>query len=68
MRKTTWILGGLISLAVVPSLAADGTGLAPNGEPWARWQGRLSFGTSPPLWGAATTGGRCYCPRLCRCR
>jgi hypothetical protein len=52
MRKTTWILGGLISLAVVPSLAADGTGLAPNGEPWARWQGRLSFGTSPPLWGA----------------
>lgn len=55
MRKTTWMLGGLISLislAAVPSLAADGIGLAPNGEPWARWQGRLSFGTSPPLWHA----------------
>lgn len=52
MRKTTWILGGLISLVVVPSLATEGIGLAPNGEPWARWQGRLSFGTSSPLWRA----------------
>ena len=52
MRKTTWMLGGLISLAAVPSLAADGTGLAPNGEPWARWQGRLSFGTSASPWHA----------------
>ncbi|MBC7480729.1 MAG: hypothetical protein H7337_02155 [Rhizobacter sp.] len=52
MRKITWMLSGLISLVAVPSLAADGTGLATNGEPWARWQGRLSFGTSPPPWHA----------------
>ena len=52
MRKMTWILGGLISLVAVPSLAADGAGLTPNGEPWARWQGRLSFGTSSPVWRA----------------
>ena len=52
MRKMTWILGGWISLVAVPSLAADGAGLTPNGEPWARWQGRLSFGTSSPVWRA----------------
>lgn len=52
MRKTTWMLGGLISLAAVPALAADGSGLASNGEPWARWQGRLSFGTASPVWHA----------------
>ena len=52
MRKMTWMLGGLVSLVAAPSLAADGTGLAPNGEPWARWQGRLSFGTSSPIWRA----------------
>jgi hypothetical protein len=31
-------------------MADDGAGLASNGEPWARWQGRLSFGTSTPAW------------------
>ena len=55
MRKMTWMLGGLVSLVAAPSLAADGTGLAPNGEPWARWQGRLSFGTSSPIWRARLT-------------
>jgi len=55
MRKTMWMLVGLIALAVgAPTLAADGAslGLAPNAESWARWQGRLSFGTAAPLWRA----------------
>jgi hypothetical protein len=51
MRKTTWMLAGLISVAGAAQ-AADGSGLTTNGEPWARWQGRLSFGTSAPLWRA----------------
>ena len=50
MRKTTWMLMGLIALASAPARAADGAGLTPTGETWARWQGRLSFGTSTPAW------------------
>ena len=56
MRTTTWMLAGLIALATAlfntPAHAADGTGLTPNTEPWARWQGRLSFGTTAPTWRA----------------
>ena len=56
MRKKTWMLAGLIALAAGPVPAADGAGLTPNGEPWARWQGRLSFGTTSPVWHAGMTG------------
>ena len=56
MRTTLWMLAGLIALATAPfttpAQAADGTGLAPNTEPWARWQGRLSFGTTASTWRA----------------
>ena len=56
MRTTMWMLAGLIALATAPftapAQAADGTGLAANTEPWARWQGRLSFGTTAPAWRA----------------
>ena len=66
MRTTTWMLAGLIALvtatAPTPGQTADGTGLAPNTEPWARWQGRLSFGTAAPAWRAGwadfNTAGR----------
>jgi len=56
MRKKTWMLAGLIALAAGPVPAADGSGLTPNGEPWARWQGRLSFGTTSPVWHAGLAG------------
>ena len=56
MRTTTWMLAGLIAFSTAPALApayaADGTGLAPSAESWARWQGRLSFGTAAPSWRA----------------
>lgn len=52
MRKSTSMLVGLIALVTSSVQAAGGAGLAPNGEPWARWQGRLSFGTSTPVWRA----------------
>ena len=56
MRTTMWMLAGLTALATapftVPAQAADGTGLALNTEAWARWQGRLSFGTAAPALGA----------------
>lgn len=52
MRTTLSMLAGSIALATAPftalAQAADGSGLAPNTEPWARWQGRLSFGTAAP--------------------
>ena len=48
MRTTTWMLIGFIALAAAPAQAVDGSGLAPSGEAWARWQGRLSFGTATP--------------------
>ena len=66
MRTTTWMLAGLISLVTAPftapAQAADGTGLAPNPEAWARWQGRLSFGTAAPAlragWADINSAGR----------
>ena len=56
MRTIMWMLAGLIALAPAPftasAQAADGTGLAPNTEAWARWQGRFSFGAAAPAWRA----------------
>lgn len=55
MHTTTWMLAGLIALAAIPAQATDAAGLAPTGEPWARWQGRLSFGTTAPALRAGLT-------------
>jgi len=52
MRKTVWMsvwgCAALIGLASVPVFAADGDSLTLNPDqlPWARWQSRLSLGTS----------------------
>ena len=58
MSKTVWMsvwgCAALIGLVSVPALAADGDSLTLNPDqlPWARWQSRLSLGTSPsaPNW------------------
>ena len=45
MKKTAWILAGLIvaPTSQAADLAAIEASVAP--QPWARWQGRVSFGT-----------------------
>ena len=50
MRKTVWILAAALGLIAAPALALDGESLSLNPDqlPWARWQGRLSLGTSTP--------------------
>jgi hypothetical protein len=59
MRKTVWMsvwgCAALIGFTSAPALAADGDSLTLNPDqlPWARWQSRLSLGTStssPPTW------------------
>jgi hypothetical protein len=59
MRKTAWILVGLIALVTSPvSMAADSeaAGAAANQIPWARWQGRLSLGSTTPAWRLGVEG------------
>lgn len=52
MRQTAWMLAGLIALVTVPAAAADADAAASNPDrlPWARWQGRLTLGTSVTPW------------------
>jgi hypothetical protein len=52
MHKTAWIVAALITLLPVMVMAADGDAANPSPEElrWARWQGRLSLGTTPPAW------------------
>jgi hypothetical protein len=66
MRKTTWMFVGLIALASAPARAADGAGLTPNVETWARWQGRLSFGTSTPAWRPGWVDFNASAPKVSR--
>ncbi len=58
MRNSAWMLAGAFALTALPGMAADGDGAMPgSGQlPWARWQGRLSLGTtsSPGRLGADT--------------
>jgi hypothetical protein len=58
MRKTAWILAGAIALITVPAFAADGDSPTPSADQvsWARWQGRLSLGTSTPAWRLGVEG------------
>ena len=49
MRKTVWSLAAVIGVAnAFPAMALDGESpsLNPDQLPWARWQGRLSLGTT----------------------
>jgi hypothetical protein len=52
MRNTAWMLFGALALGTAASVAADlGSTPAPTGQAsWARWQGRLSLGTSSTPW------------------
>lgn len=52
MRTTVWVLAGLLGLAAAPVLAADADSPTsnPDQSPWARWQGRLSLGSTSPAW------------------
>ena len=55
MNKIAWMLAGLVAACSVPACAADdaGAGLAMGTQAWARWQGRVSFGTTAPIWRSA---------------
>ncbi|HWI11397.1 MAG TPA: hypothetical protein VNU48_08730 [Burkholderiaceae bacterium] len=52
MRNSAWMLAVVLTFPSVPALAADGDGAMPgSGQlPWARWQGRLSLGTTSSPW------------------
>jgi len=52
MRNSAWMLAGAFALTALPGMAADGDGTMPgSGQlPWARWQGRLSLGTTSSPW------------------
>ena len=64
MRCANWFLGGMVGLLWAPvAMAAQGDGLTASADklPWARWQGRISLGSSLPVWqanlgGAESTG------------
>jgi len=52
MRTTSWMLAGVLAVVWV-SAAAEGEGSQQGGadqRPWARWQGRLTLGTSAAPW------------------
>jgi hypothetical protein len=52
MHKTAWMMAGLTALLPLVAMAADGDTVNPSPEElrWARWQGRLSLGATPPAW------------------
>ena len=52
MCKTVWMLAAAIGLVAAPAMALDGdsVSLNPDQLPWARWQGRLSLGTTAASW------------------
>ena len=58
MRKTAWMLAGAVALIMAPAMAADGEDPAPNPDQvsWARWQGRLSLGSTAPAWRLGVEG------------
>ncbi len=50
MQALTWMIFGLLATAASAAQASDGDGLTASAEQlqWARWQGRVSFGTEAP--------------------
>jgi hypothetical protein len=51
MRAARCFVTGCIAalLPAASAWASEGSGLTPNAEPWARWQGRLSLEVQAPL-------------------
>jgi hypothetical protein len=49
MRKSAWMLAGSLVLGTTAAAEADDTATPSDQLPWARWQGRLSLGTTAPL-------------------
>ena len=60
MRKTVWMLAAAIGLVAAPAMALEGdsVSLNPDQLPWARWQGRLSLGTTAANWRPGTEVGK----------
>ena len=56
MQKLTWMIFGLLTAATAQAAAGDGITANAEQLPWARWQGRVSFGTTAPGWRAASAG------------
>jgi len=50
MQSIVWMLAGALALPFTAAIAADGDGAAPGQPAWARWQGRLSLGTTATPW------------------
>ena len=52
MRNSAWMLAVALAFTALPGLAADADGavLGAGQLPWARWQGRLSLGTTSSPW------------------
>ncbi|MEP7102395.1 MAG: hypothetical protein ABI781_17930 [Burkholderiales bacterium] len=48
MQTTAWMLAGAMALPFTAAIAADGA--APGQPTWARWQGRLSLGSTSTPW------------------
>ncbi|WP_280152844.1 hypothetical protein [Piscinibacter sp. XHJ-5] len=52
MRSAHWLVAAVALSAVASVSAVEGAGLVPPKEaPWPQWQGRLSLGTTSPLFG-----------------
>ena len=56
MPKIAWILTGMLTFVSAPVLAIDGDSLTPTLETaaWSRWQGRVSFAATGPLWSSGS--------------
>ena len=52
MRNVAWMLAGLTALGTSSAIAADSQGQTSGADQvqWARWQGRLSLGSSVAPW------------------
>ena len=59
MLKLTWMIAGLIVAATAQASEGDGITAKADQVPWARWQGRVSFGSAAGLsrWGAPEATG-----------
>lgn len=61
MPKIAWMLAGMLIVVTAPVLAIGGDGLTSTQEAasWSRWQGRVSFAATGPLWssGSGEFGG-----------
>lgn len=51
MRHSAWMIAGAFAVTTAAMAAgADGSGAASGQSSWARWQGRLSLGTTSAPW------------------